>query len=215
LSTDTDVGYGFQVAEKRRRMNGAQRRELIVDAARSLLAEHPYDDVSIGDIAAKAGVARTVLYDHFPSKKALVLSFLHDEMTDLLQVLAERISGSSGSARDRMVAVLDAHFEFMQARPLAFRILALDSRTDPEIAEAGHRLNQTANQALGAALGADFARAGIAPGGPLREANLVLLMSAIQGISSWWFDHPEVSRSEIIHATAELLWHGISGKSRG
>ncbi|MDR3661783.1 MAG: TetR/AcrR family transcriptional regulator, partial [Mycobacterium sp.] len=124
------------MTQKRRRMDGAQRRELIVHAARSLLSEHPYDDVSIGDIAAKAGVTRTVLYDHFPSKKSLVLSFLNDEVSDLLQALAGRISAGSGTAHERMVAALDAHFEFLQARPLAFRILALDSRTDPEIAEA-------------------------------------------------------------------------------
>jgi AcrR family transcriptional regulator len=202
------------MAEKRR-MNGAQRRVLIVDAARTLLAERPYDDVSIGDIAAEAGVTRTVVYDHFPSKKELVLSFLADEVTALVAVLSERISGSTGTPRDRMAVVLDAHFEFLQTRPLAFRILALDSLTDPEIAEVGLQLSQTADQALGAALAGDLASAGFPADSPLLDAKLVLLTSAIRGVSTWWLDHPEVSRGEIVDTTAEWLWHGISGLVRG
>ncbi|MUL67865.1 hypothetical protein BOO86_25565 [Mycobacterium sp. CBMA 234] len=192
-------------------MNGAQRRELIVDAARTLLSERPYDEVAIGEIATRAGVARTVLYDHFPSKEALVLSFVSDEVTALIAVLTDRVSQASGSFRERTTAVLDAHFEFLQQRPLAFRILALDSRADPEIAKVGHQLRDAASEALGAALSADFDRAGIARGGPARDAKLVLLISAIQGISGWWFDHPEVTRAEIVAATADWLDHGLNG----
>ncbi|BBX85514.1 TetR family transcriptional regulator [Mycolicibacterium aubagnense] len=196
-------------------MNGAQRRVLIVDAARTLLAERPYDDVSIADIAAEAGVTRTVVYDHFPSKKDLVLSFLADEVTALVAVLSERISGSTGTPRDRMAAVLDAHFEFLHTRPLAFRILALDSLADPEIAEVGLQLSQTADQALGAALAGDLASAGFTADSPLLEAKLVLLTSAIRGVSTWWLNHPEVSRREIVDTTTEWLWHGISGLACG
>jgi AcrR family transcriptional regulator len=197
--------------EKRRRMPGTQRRELIVAAARTLLTERAYDDVSIGDIAARAGVSRTVLYDHFPSKKALVQSFLTDEMTALVSVLAGQVRNSGGSVRERMTAVLDAHFTFMQERPLAFRILALDSRCDPEVAATGHRLRMAANQALGLALSADFDRAGVAPDNALREANVAMLTAAIQGVSTWWFDHPEIPRSEIVNATAGWLWSGLGG----
>ena len=56
----------------------AQRRQRIVDAARSLLESHPYEQIQIRDVAATAGVALGTLYRYFSSKEHLYAAVLMD-----------------------------------------------------------------------------------------------------------------------------------------
>ena len=46
------------------RVRGIARRELLLSAARTLLAEHELDEISLGDVAAQAGVPKGSAY-HF------------------------------------------------------------------------------------------------------------------------------------------------------
>ena len=57
----------------RRRLSGPARRQRIEAAAVEVFAERGYDATSVGEIATAAGVTRTVLYDHFRSKRELYL----------------------------------------------------------------------------------------------------------------------------------------------
>lgn len=196
------------MAEPKRRLKGEQRRELIADAARALFAERAYDEVSIGDIASRAGVSRTVMYDHFPSKQALVQSFLMEEMSALLAALTEQLLGA-GTSYERFAAVVRTHFDFVSERPLAFRMLALDSRTDADIAQAGRDLRDLSDQALGAALAADAERAGLDIDNTDRTISVVMLTAAIRGLCEWWFEHPDVSSAEISEMAVKLLWGGV------
>ena len=36
-----------------------------------------------------------------------------------------------------------------------------------------------------------------------------LLKSSITGLAAWWFDHPEVSREELVDAVIEFAWLGL------
>lgn len=49
------------------------RRESIIAAARTLLARHGYDGVSMREVAAEAGVSPSTLYEIYESKDALIL----------------------------------------------------------------------------------------------------------------------------------------------
>ena len=48
-----------------RRLDPAQRREQILDAANALFAERAYDEVSIEKIASAAGVTRGLVHHYF------------------------------------------------------------------------------------------------------------------------------------------------------
>jgi len=49
-----------------------EQRIRIVDAARRLFANHGFDEVTMAEVAAAAGVARATVFNHFGSKHALV-----------------------------------------------------------------------------------------------------------------------------------------------
>ena len=60
----------------RRRIPAEERRVRILDAAVEVFAEHGYDAAKMQDIAARAGVVPSVLYDHFGSKRELHITVL-------------------------------------------------------------------------------------------------------------------------------------------
>lgn len=52
------------------------REELILAAAHELLAEQGYADMSMDDLAARVGVSKATLYQHFPSKEELAVNVI-------------------------------------------------------------------------------------------------------------------------------------------
>src|SRR3954463_13121405 len=58
------------------RLNPAQRRDQILDAANTLFAQRAYDDVSIEDIARSAGVTRGLVHHYFGGRKDVYIGLL-------------------------------------------------------------------------------------------------------------------------------------------
>ena len=58
------------------RLDPGQRREQILDAASALLAERPYDEVSIEDIASAAGVTRGLVHHYVGGRNELYIALL-------------------------------------------------------------------------------------------------------------------------------------------
>jgi AcrR family transcriptional regulator len=61
---------------KYHRLDPAERREQILDAANELFAERGYDGVTIDDIAKGAGVARGLVHHYFGGRKDVYLALL-------------------------------------------------------------------------------------------------------------------------------------------
>lgn len=66
-------------------------RERILEAARELFAEMPYDKVVISSIVKRAGIAQGTFYLHFDSKQAVVHA-LADQMLGGLQRVMDRVA---------------------------------------------------------------------------------------------------------------------------
>ena len=58
------------------RLDPAQRRDQILDAASALFAERPYDAVSIEDIASAAGVTRGLVHHYFGGRNEVYIALL-------------------------------------------------------------------------------------------------------------------------------------------
>lgn len=77
-------------------------RERLVDAAFELFDERGFDDTTVDDIAARAGVGRTTFFRHYGSKEAVIFP-AHD---DLLGRIAARLEAAAPATRD--LAVVEA-----------------------------------------------------------------------------------------------------------
>lgn len=59
----------------------------IFRAARDLIRERGYGSFSLADVAARAGVGRTAIYNYFPDRETLLLEFISSESEDYLNSL--------------------------------------------------------------------------------------------------------------------------------
>jgi AcrR family transcriptional regulator len=192
------------------RMRGADRRELLTAAALRLFAEKGYHATSLGEIAAAAGVARTVLYDHYPSKRLLLLALMHEQSAALVAHVGARIGGA-GSARERMRSTVDAYFSFAQDRPAARRLLFdRADEDDAEIRTVRRGIRDSRTRAVTALLAGDIRSVGVDPGEPVAEAMVELLITGLDGVAQWWVRHPEVPRPALVEGAMRVLWTGLA-----
>src|ERR671910_2856652 len=71
----------------RRRMTGKERREQLLDIGRTLFAERGFEGTSVEEIAARAGVSKPVVYEHFGGKEGLYAVVVDREMRQLLDMV--------------------------------------------------------------------------------------------------------------------------------
>ena len=75
-------------------------------------AERGFYATAMDDIAAAAGVTKPVLYQHFPSKRALFVELLDDVGRQLLDELTEATSRAN-TGRERVEEGFRAYFRFV------------------------------------------------------------------------------------------------------
>ncbi|MFG2086466.1 MULTISPECIES: TetR/AcrR family transcriptional regulator [unclassified Spirillospora] len=196
-------------ASPKPRLRAPARRALIMAAALRAFAAKGYHGVSLGEIAAAAGVARTVMYDHFPSKRVLLLAVMQEENAALVEHVGSRITGS-GSAEDRMRSTIDAYFSFAQSRPDARRLLFdRTDENDPEIRIVREGMRESRTHAVTALLAEDIRAMGVTPGDPIADAMVELIISGLDGVAHWWEDQPDMPREIIVEGAMRLLWRGL------
>jgi TetR/AcrR family transcriptional regulator len=74
------------------RLPAPQRRQTLLEAARSVFIAKSYAGATTADIAREAGVSEPILYRHFASKRDLYLACLDDVWTRLRAAVEEEIA---------------------------------------------------------------------------------------------------------------------------
>lgn len=108
VSAKKSPDAGGDPAAARLRLSPDERRAQLLAAARRLYAQRRYDDVSLEELAAAAGVARGLLHHYFGSKRELFLAV----MTDSVRLPVRELPDLSGldlpeRARATMAWILD------------------------------------------------------------------------------------------------------------
>ena len=126
------------------RLPADERRQQLLAVACDLFARTGFHDTSMDDIAEAAGVTKPVLYQHFPSKRALYGELLDDTGRRLLDRLADATSRAT-SGRERVEAGFRAYFQFAVGDRSSFRLLfGASIRSDPEFARTVDGILQAA-----------------------------------------------------------------------
>jgi len=72
---------------RRARLTTDARREQLVALGGEMFSERPFDDVSIDDIAAAAGISKGLLYHYFPSKREFYVAGVRAAAAQLREVV--------------------------------------------------------------------------------------------------------------------------------
>jgi AcrR family transcriptional regulator len=121
------------------RLPANERRTQLLEVATDVFSARGFHATSMDDIAVAAGVTKPVLYQHFPSKRALYRELLDDVdeqlVTRLVDATAEATSG-----RERVQLGFAAYFRFVAEHRSAFRLLfGASVRNDAEFALVAQR----------------------------------------------------------------------------
>src|SRR2546430_12782831 len=99
----TKTQTGEAPTPKRRRADAERSISSIIDAALEALASDP--DVSMAEIARRAGVVRATVYMHFPTRESLLDAVMEDATTQVADAIreAEPARGEPGEALERVL----------------------------------------------------------------------------------------------------------------
>lgn len=90
-----------------------QTREKIFAAVGELMDEQSFEHISFAEIAARADVGRTALYNHFADKEDLVLAYTMDETTKYVDALRAGLEGATDPT-DAIRLYIRRHLELRQ-----------------------------------------------------------------------------------------------------
>ena len=103
----------------------------LLDTARAAFVEYGADDVSLEEIARRAGVGIGTLYRHFPSRQALLEAVYRDQV-ESLRARAEELAEAE-SPLDALAEWLRAMMEFSSTKRSMTSALLATLGTDSEL----------------------------------------------------------------------------------
>ena len=114
----------------------AERRRALIEGVIAAAGERGSLDVTVREIAARAGVSSALAHHYFGAKEDLILAALRHMLTELgleVRTAVRKASAKGGGPRERLSAILAANFSPAQFEPrlvsawLAFYVLAQES----------------------------------------------------------------------------------------
>lgn len=190
-----------------------QRRDAIVDAARSLAAAHGSDGFTVDQVAQLAGVSRRTVFNHFATVDDLLVAACQQILAEATTAILERVDATLGAgpgddeAGGR--AALDAVGEAARGVDLPTAITTIHRMLgcpEPED-ERAQRISRTAFDHVGGLLRERLhTRPGLDPVD--LELGLALLFAGIVTITALWLDaHPDLPAT--VPARARRDWDDL------
>jgi AcrR family transcriptional regulator len=132
-----------------RKVDAAERRQAILDAALTVFADHGYEAARLDDIASRAGVAKGTLYLYFKDKEALFEALVRGAVSPILG----QASAAAAMPGMKAAEVLKLFFALFQKevlgthRKLILRLIISEGPRFPALAEFYYR--EVVSQGLG------------------------------------------------------------------
>jgi AcrR family transcriptional regulator len=116
------------------------RRAELLDRASGLFLRHGYDNVSLNDLIADAGVSKGAFYHWFASKDALIAALAERSAREAFGGLEDAVGGCDGDALARLNAVLQAGFDVNMKMGGPEQLAAMVSLLRPDNAQLYGRI---------------------------------------------------------------------------
>ena len=192
----------------KQRMTGKERREQLISIGRGVFAERGFEGKSVEEIAARAGVSKPVLYEHFGGKEGLYAVVVDREMLRLEGIITAALE--KGRSRFRIEQAVLALLTYVEEHTDGFQILVRDVSPGGE-----HSYSTMLNEAVGQVshiLEQAFIRSG------LDSDHAVLYGQALVGMVSmtaqWWLDVRQPSKEQVAVHIVNLCWNGLARMER-
>ncbi|CAM3756323.1 TetR/AcrR family transcriptional regulator [Nocardiopsis gilva] len=189
----------------KKRMTGRERREQLLDIGRELFAERGFDGTSIEEIAARAGVSKPVVYEHFGGKEGIYAVVVDREMRKLLGMVGDSLTAEH--ARGKIENAALALLQYVEESSEGFRILARDSHAASGTGSFASLISDIATQ-VEHILAEEFRERGYDPKLAPMYAQSLVGMVALTG--QWWLEVRKPKREVVAAHLVNLAWNGLS-----
>jgi AcrR family transcriptional regulator len=201
---------GSAASGPRSRLSRPERRSQLLDAAREVFVASGYHAAAMDDIAARAGISKPVLYQHFPGKLDLYLALL-DAGADALADAVRSALDSTTDNEQRVEATISAYFNFVADPATTFRLVfESDLTAEPAVRERVDAVTQVCTVAVAEVIADDT---------DLDHESATLLAAGLTGAAQvaarWWLTQDgSLPRESAERLVSSLTWRGISGFPR-
>ena len=171
-------------ADKGMRADARRNNQKLLTAAAEAFTERGTDDVSLEEIAKRAGVGIGTLYRHFPTRQALLEAVYRDQV-EALRARADELIATKPPA-EALGSWLRDLLDFGRTKRMLTTALLTTHNKDSELMSSGSRMVRgAATDILTGAQEAGVARADANP------ADLMRLVHAISLTAEWAADDSE------------------------
>ena len=196
--------------DEKLRLPRDERRATLLAAALEVFTASGYHAAAMDEIADQANVSKPVLYQHFPSKLDLYLAVLDIHCEYLVKDIRAAVASSQDNS-ERVLATVNAYFDYINREGEAFRLLfESDMTVEPQVHE---RLSKMTYDCASAFSDAITAETGIS-----QESAMMLavgLIGTAQTTARHWLARSEtIDRDLAVKLVSSLQWRGISGFRR-
>lgn len=123
----------------RRRMRKGDRREQLIAVARTIVADEGADALTLGHLAAKAGVSKPVAYDHFGSRAGILVALYEDFDRRQTGMLVEALEGAPSTLADQLATIAECHVACVLDHGAELGRVAAALSGSPDLAEVRRR----------------------------------------------------------------------------
>ena len=190
----------------RSRMTAAERREQLIEIARTSFAERGYDGTSVEEIAARAEVSKPVVYEHFGGKEGLYAVVVDREVRQLLGMM--RTALTDGSARQLLEQAAIALLDYIEQSSDGFRILVRDSLPGSSNSSYLSIIGDIGTRVEGILVEQFKARGFDAKAAPMYAQMLVGMVGTT---GQWWLDARKPAKEAVAAHLVNLAWNGLAG----
>jgi AcrR family transcriptional regulator len=193
-----------------KRLPAAKRRSAILDAALPLFSRDGFAGTSINEVVAATGVTKPVVYEHFPSKRALYIALLRREGERMFTQLADALIADR-PLDERLATIAERLVRFVRANRDAACLLLRTPGGDQTTIAAHRELRDALTIAVTDAILADPAFTS-SPGLSRRasaELHAELQSAVFDRLAIYALEHPRASAHAISTLVTGFLWNGL------
>lgn len=190
------------------RMTGRQRREQLVVVGRSLFAQKGYNATSVEEVAAKAGVSKPIVYEHFEGKEGLYAVIVDRETDHLLRVLEDALHDVHQHPRVLVEKAALAFLTYIEENEDGFQILVRDSPASQTSGTYSALLVDVASQVEDLLVRHMRAQKYTSLHAAMYAQMLVGIVSYT---GQWWLETRRPSKEVVASHIVNLAWNGLRG----
>lgn len=179
----------------RRRLSPDARRAELLAAGERIFSSRPFDEVSIEDIAAEAGVSKNLLYHYFEGKRDLYLETIRAATNEML---ARTEPDVALDPIERLRASIDQHLMYVEDHAQGYIKLLRGAGGDDEVLEI---VAEAKRRVVSRTIAALPLEGGTPP--PGLELVLYGWVAFIDEVTMAWIENATLSRSDL----REMLVH--------